>query len=44
VLTLTVTMRDSGNALEVRVHDNGTTIPLTSGRAVPTVLHHQADW
>ena len=41
---LKVTTRDLGDAVEVRVRDNGTGIPAEiTGQAVPAVLHDQAD-
>ena len=42
--TLKVATRDLGEAVEVRVRDNGTGIPPEiTGQAVPAVLHDQAD-
>ena len=42
--TLTVSTRDLGEAVEVRVRDNGTGISAGGPRqAVPAVLHHQAN-
>ena len=42
--TLTVATRDLGDAVEVRVRDNGVGIRSgDQGQAVPAVLHHQAD-
>ena len=42
--TLKVTTRDAGEAVEIRVRDNGTGIPRRhQGQAVPAVLHHQAN-
>ena len=44
VPTLKVTTRDAGEAVEIRVRDNGTGIPADiRDQAVPAVLHHQAD-
>ena len=41
---LKVTTRDLGEAVEIRVRDNGTGIPPEiTGQAIPAVLHDQAD-
>jgi Histidine kinase-, DNA gyrase B-, and HSP90-like ATPase len=42
--TLKVATRDLGDAVEIRIRDNGTFIPARDqGQVVAPVLHHQAD-